>query len=81
MNVCVYHNADLDGYASGAIWKTAHENELIEMVGLNYGQDVPWELLAGNDVTLLDFCIQPCGKVMLSDENIPDCSRLRRHDC
>ena len=59
MNVCVYHNADLDGYASGAIWKTAHENELIEMVGLNYGQDVPWELLAGNDVTLLDFCIQP----------------------
>lgn len=59
MNVCIYHGVDLDGYCSGAIWKTAHENELHEMVGLNYGQDVPWDLLEGNDVSLLDFCLQP----------------------
>jgi oligoribonuclease NrnB/cAMP/cGMP phosphodiesterase (DHH superfamily) len=31
------------------------------MVGLNYGQAVPWELLKGAEVALLDFCLQPFG--------------------
>jgi len=59
MQICIYHGVDLDGYCSGAIWKTAHANESTEMIGLNYGQDVPWERLEENDVTLVDFCLQP----------------------
>jgi len=59
MNVCIYHGVDLDGWCSGAIWKEVHANESIDMIGLNYGQEIPWDRLHGNKVTLLDFCFQP----------------------
>jgi hypothetical protein len=57
MNICIYHGVDLDGYCSGAIWKRVHPKG--ELIGLNYGQEVPWGMLQGNDVTLVDFCLQP----------------------
>lgn len=57
MDICIYHNADLDGFCSAAIWKTKHPNGIL--VGMNHGQDVPWEMLVGEDVTLVDFCLQP----------------------
>lgn len=61
MAVCIYHGVDLDGYCSGAIWREAQAGHPQEMVGLNYGQAVPWELLKGAEVALLDFCLQPFG--------------------
>jgi oligoribonuclease NrnB/cAMP/cGMP phosphodiesterase (DHH superfamily) len=57
MNVCVYHGVDLDGYCSAAIWKAEHPEG--ELIGLNYGQEIPWDRLEGNEVTLVDFCFQP----------------------
>jgi oligoribonuclease NrnB/cAMP/cGMP phosphodiesterase (DHH superfamily) len=59
MYVCIYHSADLDGHCSGAIWDKAHEDVPRKLIGLDYGQDIPWEQLEGNDVTMLDFCFQP----------------------
>ena len=56
-DVCVYHGVDLDGYCSAAIWLRSHPNG--EVIGLNYGQDVPWERLEGNRVAMVDFCLQP----------------------
>lgn len=57
MSVCIYHNADLDGYCSGAIWKTVYPDG--KLIGMNYGDDVPWDRLIGADVTVVDFCLQP----------------------
>jgi oligoribonuclease NrnB/cAMP/cGMP phosphodiesterase (DHH superfamily) len=60
-DVCIYHGVDLDGFCSGAIWKTVHSDG--DLIGLNYGQEIPWDRLAGNDVALLDFCLQPWGEM------------------
>jgi oligoribonuclease NrnB/cAMP/cGMP phosphodiesterase (DHH superfamily) len=69
MDICVYHGVDLDGYCSAAIWKTAHPGG--ELIGLNYGWDVPWERLEGNNVTMVDFCLQPWNdmELLLSTAN------------
>lgn len=56
-DVCIYHSADLDGHCSAAIWKTVHPHG--ELIGMNYGQDVPWDQLDGQNVSVLDFCLQP----------------------
>lgn len=57
MNICLYHNADLDGYCSAAIWKQVYLAG--ELYGINYGQDIPWDRLRDQDVTLVDFSLQP----------------------
>ncbi len=61
LKVCLYHSSDLDGHCSGAIYALAHErrNEDVVLHGIDYGDEVPWDLVADADVTLVDFSIQP----------------------
>ncbi len=55
---CFYHSADLDGHCSGAIVKKF--NPACEMIGINYGQEFPWEKIKdGETVFLVDFTLQP----------------------
>lgn len=55
---CFYHSADLDGHCSGAIIKKRFPG--CEMIGINYGQEFPWELIAdGETVFMVDFSLQP----------------------
>jgi oligoribonuclease NrnB/cAMP/cGMP phosphodiesterase (DHH superfamily) len=57
--VCLYHGSDLDGHCSGAIYAKAHKGEEFTLHPIDYGDPVPWDLVAGADVTLIDFTIQP----------------------
>ena len=55
---CFYHSADLDGHCSGAIVK--YFNPDCEMIGINYGQEFPWEsILPDETVFMVDFTLQP----------------------
>lgn len=55
---CFYHNADLDGWCSGAIVKYFHPK--CDLIGIDYGDDFPWNsLLPGEDVFMVDFSLQP----------------------
>ena len=55
---CFYHSADLDGHCSGAIIK--REFPQCEMIGINYGQEFPWEKIEpGESVAMVDFTLQP----------------------
>ena len=40
---CFFHSADLDGHCSGAIVK--HKYPDCEMIGINYGQEFPWDTI------------------------------------
>lgn len=57
--LCLYHGSDLDGHCSGAIYAKAHEGEDFILHPIDYGDEVPWELVKDADVTLIDFSIQP----------------------
>ena len=55
---CFYHSADLDGHCSGAIVKQKYPQ--CEMIGINYGQEFPWERMEGDEVIfMVDFGLQP----------------------
>lgn len=55
---CFYHSADLDGHCSGAIVKKI--NPECEMIGINYGQDFPWDSIKENEIVfMVDFSLQP----------------------
>lgn len=56
--ICLYHGVDLDGFCSGAIFADYYNNECI-LIPMNYGWDIPWEKLKGNNITLIDFSISP----------------------
>jgi oligoribonuclease NrnB/cAMP/cGMP phosphodiesterase (DHH superfamily) len=55
--ICLFHSADSDGKCSAAIVK--HFCPEAQLYGINYGQVVPWDLLHGRDVIMLDFSLQP----------------------
>ena len=55
--ICLYHRADLDGKCSGYIVSRFVPD--VELLGVNYGEDVPWDQLAGRPVYLVDFSLQP----------------------
>lgn len=55
--ICFYHSADLDGHCSGAIVKMKFPE--CELYGINYGHDFPWDKIKGEDVIMVDFCLQP----------------------
>jgi hypothetical protein len=55
--VCIYHIADLDGHCAGAIVRTANPD--VEMIGMDYGQEPPWERLEGRNVIMVDFSLEP----------------------
>ncbi len=63
--ICIYHNADLDGYCSAAI--VQYKFPECRMVGLNYGDPVP-DMLPGEEVIIVDFSF---GKEIMEsiDEN------------
>jgi uncharacterized protein len=54
---CVYHNADLDGFCSAAIVKNKYPD--CDLIGLDYGHDIPWSRLENQDVVIVDFSFQP----------------------
>jgi len=60
--ICFYHSADLDGHCSGAIVKKVNPD--CEMRGLNYGDEFPWKDVEGQDVIMVDVCLQPFSEHM-----------------
>ena len=61
MNVCFYHRSDLDGKCSGAIYATAmrERGEEFTLHGIDYGDEIPWDLIDGADLTVVDWSFQP----------------------
>ena len=59
MNICIYHNADMDGHCSGAIVRKALPDT--EMLGLNYGNpyDIDKLLSCDGKVIIVDFSLKP----------------------
>lgn len=58
MNVIIYHNADLDGKCSAAIAanRLRSDNKEYSFVGVNYGYNVPWDVIDEySTVYVLDF--------------------------
>ena len=55
--VVIYHSADYDGHASGALLKYALGD--VTLVPMNYGYDVPWDIMEGAEVYMADFSMQP----------------------
>ncbi len=55
--ICFYHSADLDGHCSGAIVKKAYPD--CELIGINYGDEFPWDKAKNENVIMVDFSLQP----------------------
>lgn len=55
--ICFYHSADFDGFCSGAIVK--HKYPDCKLIGINYGDEFPWDLLNGETVYMVDFTLKP----------------------
>lgn len=56
--ICLYHKADFDGKASGAIVKRALPET--KLIGVDYGEEFPWEMItADDDVVMVDWSLQP----------------------
>lgn len=77
MNVCVYHNADLDGYCSAAIWKTEYPDG--DLYGMNYGDKLDKERLIGKDVTVVDFTLEPWSEMMWLLDNAKSVTWIDHH--
>jgi len=59
-----FHSSDLDGHCSGAIIKYRYPE--CEMIGINYGQEFPWNVIGQNEVVyMVDFALQPFEKMEL----------------
>jgi len=61
MNLCLYHRSDLDGQCGGAIYRKAMElrNAMFMLYGIDYGDEIPWKLIDGSDLTIIDWSFQP----------------------
>lgn len=57
MKIGIYHSRDLDGWCCAAIYMKANPDACLH--GWDYGDPIPWELIKGNDVTLMDISFQP----------------------
>lgn len=63
--VCIYHNADLDGKCSAAIVLRHFGENNVELVGMNYRDEFPWEKIDGDtDVIMVDFSLQPFPRML-----------------
>jgi oligoribonuclease NrnB/cAMP/cGMP phosphodiesterase (DHH superfamily) len=58
-----YHGADLDGKCSGAIAKWGTD-EAVCLHPINYGDEFPYEHVAGQEVMMFDFSLQPFDKML-----------------
>jgi oligoribonuclease NrnB/cAMP/cGMP phosphodiesterase (DHH superfamily) len=52
----ILHHNDLDGYCSAAIIK--YKYPIIAMYEINYGDDIPWDLIKDNIVFIVDFSLE-----------------------
>jgi len=60
----IYHNADFDGLCSAAIVLRHFDDRKVEMIGINYGDDFPWnEIDKGETVYMVDFSLEPFEKM------------------
>lgn len=57
MKICFYHRVDFDGVCSGAIVQKFYPD--VKLIGINYGDEFPWEEIGGNDIIMVDFCLEP----------------------
>ena len=84
-----YHSADLDGHCSGAVIKLKYPN--CEMIGINYGDEFPWDSISENDVVIMsDFGLQPfedmlklndkCNQLIWIDHHITAMDEYDKHD-
>lgn len=77
--ICIYHNRDLDGYASGAIVKKWHDslkfNDYpgkagkgeLKLIGYDYGQPVPYDQIpVGEKVIMIDVSLKMDDMLMLA---------------
>ena len=56
--LCIYHSADHDGKASGAIVKRKYPD--VKLVGWDYGIPIPWDKInKADEVILVDLTLQP----------------------
>jgi len=56
-NTCFYHRADLDGHCSGAIiYMYLHGD--VDMVPWDYGDPIPWDLIEGRHVYIVDLAFK-----------------------
>lgn len=54
--ICIYHNRDLDGFASGAIVKRAYPDA--KLIGFDYGQTLPLdEIPEGQPIIMVDVSL------------------------
>lgn len=56
-NLCLYHRSDLDGTCSGHIVSRVIND--VELLGVEYGDELPWESFEGRTIYLVDFSLQP----------------------
>src|SRR3989339_762783 len=63
--LCIFHNKDHDGHCSAKTVKRKFRD--VDLVGLDYGDQFPWEKIKDHDVIMVDFSISP-----------PDMRRLAR---
>lgn len=77
--ICFYHSGDLDGHCSGAIVKMKHPK--CKMIGINYGDPFPWEMVKGQKIIMVDFSLQPFTEMLklFSMENIKSILWIDHH--
>ncbi len=76
---CFYHNADFDGKCSAAIVDYKHQGFEISFIGINYGDEFPWNTIKkGELVYMVDFALQPFSK-MIQLNNISDLIWIDHH--
>lgn len=56
-DVCLYHSTDLDGHCGGAICAKAKPG--IHLHGIDYGDQLPWDLIDGSDLIAVDWSFSP----------------------
>jgi len=61
MHTVLYHRADLDGHCSGAIAALSLRQRQLDfkLHGIDYGDPIPWDLIDGHDLIVLDWSFQP----------------------
>ena len=74
---CFYHSADLDGHCSGAIVKRAIPEA--ELIGINYGDEFDFDMVAGHQVIMVDFSLQPFVEMMVLAERVGELIWIDHH--
>ena len=76
-DLCFYHSADLDGHCSGAIVKAAFPQ--CTLFGIDYGEPIQWNVIAGKNVIMVDFSLQPFTKMFSLKERTKSLTWVDHH--